>query len=143
MSKVVSAIFSFLLVFLLFVGFSSCASQQVKREKSLKASVDNFNQKMRWQRYGEASRYIKEEYKDEFLEKSGREVDLMHITDVQVISTELDKEDDSKGKSRVWVTYYRLPSANLVKDLQIQTWTYDPIAQVWNIDLPEFEKSKQ
>jgi len=95
---------------------------------------------MRWKRFGEASKFVKEEQIDWFLEKAGREVDMMNITDVAVISTSLDKEDENKGVSRVWVTYYRLPNIQLKKELWVQNWEYDEELTWWTIDLPELNK---
>lgn len=120
-----------------------CAKESVKREGSLNSAVEAYNESMRWQRYAEASKYVPDKLRDPFIEHFEPKRETLQITEFRIVSAELDKKDETKGKARVWLTFYELPNANLQKKLIIQDWKYNVEEHHWTIDLPEISKTSK
>ena len=96
-----------------------------KRQRRLQTAAGSYNEKLRWQKYGAASSYIKKEQRRDFLKTFEPLRDIYQITEIRVISAELDEEDETRGTTQVWITYYRFPDATLKKELLEQSWEYD------------------
>ncbi len=103
---------------------AACAPAVQPSDQFLAASRD-FSQRLRWQDWHGAARYMEAPHGEEFLERF-RPLEGLHITDVQLESAELQGED---GRVAAWMVmeYYLLPSLTVKKLRFRQEWVYrDP-----------------
>ena len=121
--------------------FSGCshADKMKTRQTALKAQAKTYNRMLRWQYYGAASKFVKTDERDAFLQFYEGQRDTLKMTEVNLVSAEVDEEDSLKGTTKVWITYYRYPSASLQKQLLLQEWEFDEEDEAWKIIVPEIK----
>lgn len=133
-----------ILMLLLSLSLVSCAGRALKkREAALEAAVKAYNNDLRWQKFGGAARYVEKDLRTSFLEFHAAQQDAYSINDIDIATVEMDEEDKLKGLARVWVSYVRLPSPSLRRDLQVQNWKYSEEKEQWFIEEPLAQPKKK
>ena len=127
-------------IFVIQAGGCLGGDKVYKRQKTLYQSVKIYNERLRWQQYDVASKFVDSDSQTQFMEYYEGLRSSLNITDVKMVSAELDQDNPDKGKASVYITYFQLPGTSLKRELQRQNWTYDVDEERWLINLPDLDK---
>lgn len=106
-------------LFFLFYSIS-CATLN---EKELFMRMEQFNLFMRWKRFADASAFVLEEKREEFISHYSELADRLYFTDISVLSVDV-KEKEKTASARVLKTYYIYPDIVEKKVLLEEKWVW-------------------
>ena len=105
------------------LGFSLFACAAPNASESLRASVGNYNQSLRWKRYTNAARFLPAEKRADFLQQYLSVEDDLHVQSVEVRSVSTYEREGQQVADVVLVAEaYLLPSTVVKKTTIVQTW---------------------
>jgi hypothetical protein len=115
------------------VLLASCATATGMQAGNLFMSArDDFSQRLRWQDYQGAARYLPVEARSAFLEQFVGQEDLRFVA-VEPVSADMG-DQNQHAETLTVLEYYRLPSVVVRKYRLRQKWTFKD--GVWQIDSP-------
>jgi len=126
------ALLSTALVVALAAPIAACSSVVRTPESVLEEQVNTFHQHLRWGRVGEASGYVDELEREEFLGAYDALGDDYEVTEYEIERVEL-QEDRRSAIVEVWVQWWQLPSTRIRETTYEETWAYDEDLRSWRM----------
>jgi hypothetical protein len=126
------------IVFILFLALlpASCASTGVHDEKklmeALKASVEAYNNAIRWEDYTTAAEFVPAGKKEQFWTEADRFKGKIRIVDFQVREV-TPEEKGHRGTAIIYLQYWRLASPTVVSLTISQKWFFIDKEKCWKV----------
>ena len=125
------ALVALALALLLGAGAAGCGGTQ-KPERQFTEDIQAFHNHMRWARYDDASTYIAEDWRWDFLgeyEELGRDFE---VTEYEV------RRVDHGGREgpaivTVWVQFFRLPETRVHERTYVERWMWNDDRGIWEM----------
>lgn len=110
----------------------ACSSVVRTPESVLEESVNTFHQHLRWGRVGEASGFVDETEREEFLGAYDALGDDYEVTEYEIERLEL-LDDRRTAIVEVWVQWWALPSTRVRETTYEEEWAYDEEIRTWQM----------
>ena len=105
------------LIAILLVG---CGAAQVRPEYDLSESIRQFNEGVRWERFGLAASSIPPPHRTQFVDAMDQRADDVKITDYEVVN--VDSRGAREARVQIKLSWYK-PSVGTVHETHaVQTW---------------------
>lgn len=105
---------------LITVLFLACGAPQVRSENDLAASIQQFNEGVRWERFSAAATSIPPAWRSQFVDDMDQRASDLKITDYEIIN--VAPRGDREARAQIKLSWYRASEGTVHETHAIQTW---------------------
>jgi hypothetical protein len=99
---------------------AGCGAAPLPRESDLSESIRQFNEGVRWQRFGVAAIAIPPAQRAQFVDEMDQRADDLKITDYDIVK--VDPHGEREAHVQVKVSWYKASEGTLHETHAVQTW---------------------
>lgn len=105
---------------LITVVFLACGAPQGRSENDLAASIQQFNEGVRWERFSAAATSIPPALRSQFVDEMDQRASGLKITDYEVLN--VAPHGDREARAQIKLSWYRASEGTVHETHAIQTW---------------------
>lgn len=105
---------------LVFLGLAACGGPQARGEADLSESVRQFNDGVRWGRFGAAATALPASQRAQFVDDMDQRADEVKITDYDVVK--VDPRGAREARVQIKLSWYKASEGTVRETHAIQTW---------------------
>lgn len=97
-----------------------CGAASLRSEADLSESVRQFNDGVRWERFGAAATAIPPKERSQFVEDMDQRADDLKITDYEVVR--VDPRGEREARVQIKLSWYKTSEGTVHETHAVQTW---------------------